>query len=48
MHAIVTLHDLIDSGEIMRRRADNGGGAGVHLDTAGSVEAAPVTLGARG
>ena len=48
MHAIVTLHDLIDSGEIMRRRADNGGGAGVHLDTAGPADAAPVTLGARG
>jgi NADH-quinone oxidoreductase subunit B len=47
MHAIVTLHDLIDSGEIMRRRAETGAGAGVHLDTAGSGGAAAVTLGAR-
>jgi NADH-quinone oxidoreductase subunit B len=45
MHAIVTLHDLIDSGEIMRRRSENGGGAGVHLETVG--EPAPVTVGLR-
>ena len=32
LHAIVTLHDLIDNGEIMRRREVAGGGAGVHLD----------------
>ncbi len=32
LHAIVTLHDLIDIGEIMRRREVTGAGAGVHLD----------------
>lgn len=34
MDAIVTLHELIESGEIMRRRAATGAGAGVHLDQA--------------
>jgi NADH-quinone oxidoreductase subunit B len=45
MHAIVTLHEQITSGEILRRRADNGGGAGVHLET--EPAPSPVTLGAR-
>ena len=51
LHAIVTLHELIESGEIMRRRDETGGGAGVHLDAATTGApadaAAPVTLGAR-
>jgi NADH-quinone oxidoreductase subunit B len=45
MHAIVTLHGLIESGEIMRRREENGGGAGLHLETVG--QPAPVTVGQR-
>jgi NADH-quinone oxidoreductase subunit B len=31
IHAIETLHQLIEDGEIMRRRAVNNGGAGVEL-----------------
>lgn len=32
MHAIVTLHELIGQGDIGRRRAMSGAGAGVHLE----------------
>jgi hypothetical protein len=33
MHGILTLHEMIRSGEITRRRAASpAGGAGVHLD----------------
>jgi NADH-quinone oxidoreductase subunit B len=36
IHGIVTLHGMIQSGEIDRRRREAaGGGAGVHLETAG-------------
>jgi NADH-quinone oxidoreductase subunit B len=47
MQAIVTLHEQIESGEIMRRRDANGGGAGVHLEEATAVGASPVSFGAR-
>ncbi len=47
MHAIVTLHEQIESGEILRRRAANGGGAGVHLDSASVGGPARVSIGAR-
>src|SRR5438094_1442393 len=30
MHSILTLHELIRTGEITKRRAERGGGAGVH------------------
>ncbi len=33
IHAIETLHQLIEDGEIMRRRAANNGGAGVELSS---------------
>jgi len=46
IHAIETLHQLIEDGEIMRRRASNNGGAGIQL-TEGAVTAAPVTLGTK-
>ncbi len=46
MQAIVTLHGLIESGEILRRREDNGGGAGVQLETA--VGSSPVAVDAPG
>ncbi|MGB6057738.1 MAG: NADH-quinone oxidoreductase subunit B family protein [Microthrixaceae bacterium] len=39
MDAIVTLHELIESGEIMRRRAATGAGAGVHLEQAHDLSA---------
>jgi NADH-quinone oxidoreductase subunit B len=32
MHSILTLHELIRTGEITRRRAETGAGAGVHVD----------------
>ncbi len=32
MHAIVTLHDLVDNGELTRRRDDTGAGAGVIVE----------------
>lgn len=45
LHAIVTLHDLIDNGEIMRRREVAGGGAGVHLDEFQLPSAQQLTIG---
>lgn len=45
IQAIVTLHEEIRSGEIMRRRAENGGGAGIHIESSEPVPAA-VELGA--
>jgi hypothetical protein len=30
MHSILTLHELIRTGEITKRRAERGGGAGIH------------------
>jgi NADH-quinone oxidoreductase subunit B len=47
MHAIVTLHGLIDNGEIMRRRELTGGGAGVHLDQPAPAPASPLIIGTR-
>jgi NADH-quinone oxidoreductase subunit B len=42
IHAIETLHQLIEDGEIMRRRSSNNGGAGVELslETASAVSVA--------
>jgi NADH-quinone oxidoreductase subunit B len=34
MHAILTLHGMIETGEIFRRRAASGVGAGVHVEAA--------------
>jgi NADH-quinone oxidoreductase subunit B len=51
MHAILTLHSKIESGELVRRRAETGAGAGLILpSTAGSFEsdgavATPVGIG---
>ena len=49
MQAIVTLHGLIQTGEIMRRREENdGGGARIELAAAAPVGApTPVTFGSR-
>ncbi|MGE0877052.1 MAG: NADH-quinone oxidoreductase subunit B [Acidimicrobiia bacterium] len=33
IHAIVTLHKLIENGELTRRRNANGGGAGIQIET---------------
>ena len=32
MHGILTLHEQIRTGEILKRRAETGGGAGIHAD----------------
>jgi hypothetical protein len=32
MHSILTLHELIRTGEITKRRVGTGAGAGVHVD----------------
>ena len=46
IHAIETLHQLIEDGEIMRRRSSNGGGAGLDLTVAPSA-AIPVAIGSK-
>ena len=48
IHAIETLHQLIEDGEIMKRRAQTGAGANVHItEIAAAVEPTPVLLGNR-
>jgi NADH-quinone oxidoreductase subunit B len=44
IHAIETLHQLIEDGEIMHRRTANNGGAGVHLEI-DAQSPTPVALG---
>ena len=46
MHAIFTLHDLIQSGELTQRREATGRGAGVLVEQRDG-QAVPVTLGSR-
>lgn len=46
IHAIETLHQLIEDGEIMHRRQANNGGAGVELSI-DAITSAPVTLGTK-
>ena len=46
IHAIETLHQLIEDGEIMRRRTANAGGAGVELSIQ-SPSTVPVVIGAK-
>jgi NADH-quinone oxidoreductase subunit B len=46
MHAILTLHGMIETGELTRRRDDRQGGAGVQLETV-SEGVTPVALGGR-
>jgi len=43
MHAIFTLHEQIQSGEIVQRRADNHGGAGIIIDQRDG-QAAPLEI----
>jgi NADH-quinone oxidoreductase subunit B len=48
IHAIETLHQLIEDGEIMRRRTQTGAGADVHVtEIPASAEPIPVLLGTR-
>ncbi|MEY2967046.1 MAG: NADH-quinone oxidoreductase subunit B [Ilumatobacteraceae bacterium] len=46
IHAIETLHQMIEDGEIMRRRTANAGGAGVEL-TVQAPTTVPVVIGAK-
>jgi NADH-quinone oxidoreductase subunit B len=46
LHAIITLHGLIESGEIMRRRDQSGAGAGFQLEHRAAQPVA-VTIGTR-
>ena len=47
IHAIETLHQLIEDGEIMKRRAANGAGANVHIQEIPAGITTPVVLGSR-
>jgi NADH-quinone oxidoreductase subunit B len=48
IHAIETLHQLIEDGELMKRRSDSGAGANVHIQEIPSgAESIPVLLGTR-
>jgi NADH-quinone oxidoreductase subunit B len=42
-HAIITLHDQIESGELLRRRERTGGGAGIVVEQHDG-QAAPVLV----
>jgi NADH-quinone oxidoreductase subunit B len=44
IHAIVTLHELIESGELTKRRSATGAGAGLHVEAIEPVRAVPLTL----
>jgi NADH-quinone oxidoreductase subunit B len=44
IHAIETLHQLIEDGEIMHRRAATGAGANVHIQEIPAGITTPVTL----
>jgi len=46
IHAIETLHQLIEDGEIMRRRSATGAGAGIELSVESSTTAS-VSLGSK-
>ena len=47
IHAIETLHQLIEDGEIMRRRKASGAGADVHIQEIPAGTSTPVILGVR-
>ena len=44
IHSITTLRRMIGDGELLKRRAQTGGGAGVQLEAAAATEPVPVTL----
>jgi NADH-quinone oxidoreductase subunit B len=48
IHAIETLHQLIEDGQLMKRRSESGAGANVHVQEIPSgAESIPVLLGTR-
>ncbi len=44
VHAILTPHEQIRTGELTQRRERNGGGAGIHLDPALATDAQPAPV----
>jgi len=46
LHAIETLHQLIEDGELLRRRADTGAGASMHVQEIPATSM-PVLLGSK-
>jgi NADH-quinone oxidoreductase subunit B len=44
LHAILTLHDKIRTGELTRRREERGGGAGIEMDRALATDAQPAPV----
>jgi NADH-quinone oxidoreductase subunit B len=47
LHAFLTLHAKIESGEIMQRRHDSGGGAGITVEQVDGQPDTQVTIGSR-
>ena len=47
MHAILTLHEKIQSGELTRRREENSGGAAIQLSEPSVEISQPVELESR-
>ena len=47
IHAIETLHGLIESGQLLRRRAESGAGANVHVEEIAAGEPVQLLLGTR-
>jgi NADH-quinone oxidoreductase subunit B len=43
IHSIEKLHELIENGHLLKRRAETGGGADVHVEEA-PAESAPVQV----
>jgi NADH-quinone oxidoreductase subunit B len=44
IHAIMTLHTLIENGELTHRRDGEGAGLGLHIETVDETRAVPVSL----
>lgn len=47
IHAIETLHQKIEDGELLKRRRESGGGANLHIEEITGSEPVPVVLGHR-
>ena len=47
IHAIETLHQKIEDGELLKRRRETGGGANLHIEEITGTEPVPVVLGHR-
>src|SRR5215510_8842899 len=47
IHSIETLHQLIEDGELLKRRRETGAGANVHVEEITGAQPVPVILGSR-